>query len=70
MIVLRDNVPPMALAVDGVEQIVQIDPDLLQPREQLHSARAELFRGATPDSVPVLADDVLIARLAEGLRAA
>jgi len=69
VIVLRGD-QPMGLAVDSVERTVEVDLTSLQPRDRLRLKRAELFRGATSESVLVFAEDSLRARLDEELRAA
>jgi purine-binding chemotaxis protein CheW len=70
VIVLRGEDPFMALAVDGVDRVIEADLSALQPRQQLQLKRVELFHGATSDAVLVLADDSLRTRLDEELRAA
>ena len=70
VIILRGEEPRIALAVDAVDGIVGIESSALQPPDHLRVARAELFRGATADAVLVLAEDNLLARMSEELRAA
>lgn len=70
VIVLRGEEPRIALAVDAVEGIVDVEPLALQPPDQLRVGRAELFQGATADAVLVLAEDALLACMSEELQAA
>lgn len=69
IVVLRGEEPRLALAVDGVERIVEFDPAELQPADQLRSQRSDLFKGAT-DALVVLDEDRLLAGLREDLQAA
>jgi chemotaxis signal transduction protein len=69
-IVLRGGEPRVALAAQRLEGIARTDFSKLQPGEQLRPSVRDLFRGLTEDSVLVLAEERLQARLAEELRAA
>jgi len=70
IIVLRNEEPRMALAVDSVEEVAEIDESALQPPEQLRCRRPDLLKGATADGVLVVAEEALLARLDGELRAA
>ena len=70
VIVLRDQEPPLALAVDAVEEVVRVDLDALQPPGELRTRQPDMFRGATRDAVLVLSEDALRERLIGELQAA
>jgi purine-binding chemotaxis protein CheW len=70
VIVLRGEEPRVALAVDVIEGIVGVEASALQPPDQLRVAHGDLLQGATADAVLVLAEDSLLARISEELRAA
>ncbi|MEX1180553.1 MAG: chemotaxis protein CheW [Cucumibacter sp.] len=63
IVVLRIESPRLALIVDAVDGIVQFDRTSLQPAVELRARRADLFSGATRDSVLVIDPIRLIARL-------
>jgi chemotaxis signal transduction protein len=70
VIVLRDQEPPLALAVDAVDEVVRVDLETLQAPSELRTRQPEMFRGATKDAVLVLSEDALRERLIGELQAA
>lgn len=70
VVVLRGEEPRLALAVDGVEHVLEVNVAELQPADQLRARRAELFAGATADGLVVLDETRLLASLLEDLQAA
>jgi purine-binding chemotaxis protein CheW len=70
VVVLRGEEPRLALAVDGVEHIAELNLAELQPADQLRSQHAEFFKGATTDALVVLDEVRLLASLREDLQAA
>ena len=69
-IILRGEEPRAALAIDGVEQMAELDLSQLQPKEPLRLQHPEYFRGATGDALAVIDEDSLLARLRRELEAA
>jgi len=70
VVVLRGEEPRLALAVDGVEHVTEINLAELQPAEQLRTQRTEFFKGATADGLVVLDETTLLASLQQDLQAA
>ncbi len=67
-VVLRGEEPRMAIAVDGVGDVIRVDPASLQPPEELQLKHTGLFKGVTRDAVLVLDGTALTARLERELR--
>jgi len=70
LVVLRGEEPRVGLVVDGVEHVAALRLSQLQPAEDLRTAHAEYFKGATADALIVLDEDRLLPGLRERLQAA
>ena len=70
VVVLRGGEPGLALVVDSVEHVVEIDVVALQPVDPNASRQADIFRGMTSDALLLIDDARLKARLHEELEAA
>lgn len=70
VVVMRGGEPKLALVVDGVDHVVEIDVEALQPVDPVLSRQADIFRGVTSNALVLIDETRLTARLREELEAA
>lgn len=67
---MRGEEPKLALVVDGVDHVAEIDVSSLQQVDPVLSNQADIFRGITKDALVLIDDIKLTTRLREEARAA